>query len=45
MLYEVIPVLTGPNRRWFAKDYRFVTSFQSAAGAAPGTSILMKGFV
>ena len=42
--FAVIVVLIGANQRWFAKDYRFVTSFQSAAGAAPGTSILMKGF-
>ncbi|HOZ72321.1 MAG TPA: MlaD family protein [Spirochaetales bacterium] len=42
--FAVIVVLIGANQRWFAKDYRFVTSFPSAAGVAPGTSILMKGF-
>lgn len=42
--FVVIIVLVGANQRWFAKNYRFVTSFASATGVAPGTSILMKGF-
>jgi phospholipid/cholesterol/gamma-HCH transport system substrate-binding protein len=42
--FVAIVVLIGANQRWFAKDYRFVTSFPSAAGVAPGTSIVMKGF-
>ncbi|MBU0928365.1 MAG: MCE family protein [Spirochaetes bacterium] len=42
--FVAIVVLIGANQRWFAKDYGFVTSFASAAGLAPGTSIMMKGF-
>jgi phospholipid/cholesterol/gamma-HCH transport system substrate-binding protein len=37
-------ILVGANQRWFARDYRFATRFQSAAGVTPGTAILMKGF-
>ncbi|PKL22978.1 MAG: hypothetical protein CVV47_17245 [Spirochaetae bacterium HGW-Spirochaetae-3] len=44
VFFVVIVVLIGANQRWFAKDYRFVTSFPSATGVAPGTSIIMKGF-
>lgn len=42
--FVVIIILIGANQRWFAKDYRFTTEFQSASGVAPGTSIVMKGF-
>lgn len=42
--FVAIVVLVGANQRWFAKDYTFKTSFQSASGVAPGTAILMKGF-
>jgi phospholipid/cholesterol/gamma-HCH transport system substrate-binding protein len=44
VFFAVIVVLIGANQRWFAKDYSFVTSFQTATGVAPGTAILMKGF-
>ena len=37
-------VLLGANQRWFSHDIRFVTRFPSAAGAAPGTAIMMRGF-
>jgi phospholipid/cholesterol/gamma-HCH transport system substrate-binding protein len=37
-------ILVGANQRWFARNYRFATRFQSAAGVATGTAILMKGF-
>jgi phospholipid/cholesterol/gamma-HCH transport system substrate-binding protein len=37
-------VVLGANQRWFAKDVRFVTRFASAAGAAPGAPIMMRGF-
>ncbi len=44
VFFAVIVVLIGANQRWFARDYSFVTSFQSATGVAPGTLIIMKGF-
>ncbi len=44
VFFAVIVVLIGANQRWFAKDYSFKTSFQSATGVAPGTAIFMKGF-
>jgi len=44
VFFAVIIVLIGANQRWFAKDYGFKTSFQSATGVAPGTAIFMKGF-
>jgi phospholipid/cholesterol/gamma-HCH transport system substrate-binding protein len=37
-------VFLGANQRWFSKDIRFTTRFSSAAGAAPGTAIMMRGF-
>jgi phospholipid/cholesterol/gamma-HCH transport system substrate-binding protein len=37
-------ILLGANQRWFAKDIRFRTRFTSAAGASPGTAIMMRGF-
>jgi phospholipid/cholesterol/gamma-HCH transport system substrate-binding protein len=37
-------VLLGANQRWFSKDIRFATRFASAAGASPGTAIMMRGF-
>jgi phospholipid/cholesterol/gamma-HCH transport system substrate-binding protein len=37
-------ILLGANQRWFSKNYRFTTRFNSALGAAPGTAIMMKGF-
>jgi phospholipid/cholesterol/gamma-HCH transport system substrate-binding protein len=36
--------LLGANQRWFAKDYKFVSRFPSAAGASAGTAIYLKGF-
>jgi phospholipid/cholesterol/gamma-HCH transport system substrate-binding protein len=44
VFFAVIVILIGANQRWFAKDYSFVTQFQSATGVAPGTAIFMKGF-
>lgn len=44
VLFGAIVVLVGMNQRWFAKDYRFWTTFSSAAGVSPGTPITMKGF-
>jgi phospholipid/cholesterol/gamma-HCH transport system substrate-binding protein len=37
-------ILLGANQRWFAKDIHFRTRFTSAAGASPGTAIMMRGF-
>ena len=37
-------ILLGANQRWFSKDIRFTTRFSSAAGASPGTAIMMRGF-
>lgn len=37
-------ILLGANQRWFSKDIRFTTRFESAAGASPGTAIMMRGF-
>ena len=37
-------VFLGANQRWFSKDIHFTTHFSSAAGAAPGTAIMMRGF-
>jgi phospholipid/cholesterol/gamma-HCH transport system substrate-binding protein len=37
-------IVLGANQRWFAKDIRFQTRFSSAAGASPGTAIMMRGF-
>ena len=36
--------MAGASQRWFAKDPRFRTVLASAAGAAPGTAIFMRGF-
>jgi len=37
-------IFLGANQRWFSKDIRFSTRFSSAAGASPGTAIMMRGF-
>jgi phospholipid/cholesterol/gamma-HCH transport system substrate-binding protein len=37
-------IFLGANQRWFSKDIHFTTRFASAAGAAPGTAIMMRGF-
>ena len=37
-------ILLGANQRWFSRDFRFTTRLNSAAGAAPGTPIYLKGF-
>jgi phospholipid/cholesterol/gamma-HCH transport system substrate-binding protein len=37
-------IFLGANQRWFSKDIRFETRFQSAAGAGAGTAIMMRGF-
>ena len=37
-------ILLGANQRWFSKDIRFTTRLASAAGASPGTAIMMRGF-
>lgn len=34
----------GANQRWFARDYRFSTRFDSAAGLSVGMPLQMKGF-
>jgi phospholipid/cholesterol/gamma-HCH transport system substrate-binding protein len=36
--------MTSSASTWFAKDIPFTTRFASAAGAAPGTAIMMRGF-
>lgn len=43
--FTVLIILLGAKQRWFAKDYKYVTSFQSAAGIGPGSNIMLKGFV
>ncbi|HUX36779.1 MAG TPA: hypothetical protein VMV44_02635 [Rectinemataceae bacterium] len=42
--FVAILALAGANQRWFARDYHFMTTLGSAAAAAPGTDILMRGF-
>jgi phospholipid/cholesterol/gamma-HCH transport system substrate-binding protein len=37
-------VFLGANQRWFSRDIRFTTRLSSAAGASPGTAIMMRGF-
>jgi len=37
-------ILLGSHQRWFSKDIKFTTRFTSAAGAAPGTAIMLRGF-
>jgi ABC-type transport system involved in resistance to organic solvents, periplasmic component len=37
-------IAVGANQRWFAKDVSFTARFQSAAGASPGTALMMRGF-
>jgi phospholipid/cholesterol/gamma-HCH transport system substrate-binding protein len=37
-------IFLGANQRWFSKDIRFAARFSTAAGAAPGTAIMMRGF-
>jgi phospholipid/cholesterol/gamma-HCH transport system substrate-binding protein len=34
----------GANQRWFARDYRFSTRFDSASGLSVGMPLQMKGF-
>lgn len=40
----VILGLAGANQRWFVRDYHFYSILDSAAAAAPGTDIFMRGF-
>ncbi len=44
LVFAVGIILLGANQRWFSKDIRFTTRFASAAGASPGTAIMMRGF-
>jgi len=37
-------ILMGVNQRWFAKNYRFHSQFQSAEGLTLGMSIKLRGF-
>ncbi|MDR2176423.1 MAG: MlaD family protein [Treponema sp.] len=37
-------VFLGSGQRWFAKDYQFVTYFDSAAGLSKNMAVLYKGF-
>lgn len=39
-----ILVMMGINQRWFAKDYRFTSSFNSGNGLSVGMPITFKGF-
>jgi phospholipid/cholesterol/gamma-HCH transport system substrate-binding protein len=40
----VIVVFVGVNQRWFAKNYRFRSRFDSASGLSVGMPIMLKGF-
>jgi phospholipid/cholesterol/gamma-HCH transport system substrate-binding protein len=37
-------IFLGANQRWFSKDIHFTARLTSAAGASPGTAIMMRGF-
>ncbi|MDR2135191.1 MAG: MlaD family protein, partial [Treponema sp.] len=39
-----VVILLGSGQRWFAKDYHFVTYFDSAAGLSKNMAVLYKGF-
>lgn len=39
-----IIVLLGGNQRWFAKNFKYRTSFESSSGVTVGTAITMRGF-
>lgn len=39
-----ILVMMGINQRWFAKDYKYTSSFKSGNGLSVGMSIKLKGF-
>lgn len=36
--------LLGSRQRWFARDYQYVTTFESASGFSAGMPVLYKGF-
>lgn len=40
----LIVIFMGINQRWFAKDYYFITKFQSGNGLSVGMPIKLKGF-
>jgi len=44
ILLAGILVLMGGKQRWFAKDYVFLSQFNSSAGVSAGTGIFYKGF-
>jgi len=37
-------VVTGVNKRWFARDYEYVTRFNSAEGLSVGMEVKLRGF-
>ncbi len=37
-------VVTGVNKRWFAKDYEFFSRFNSASGLSVGMPVKLRGF-
>lgn len=37
-------VVTGVNKRWFARDYEYVTRFRTAEGLAVGMEVKLRGF-
>lgn len=36
--------LLGSRQRWFARDYQYMTTFESASGLSAGMPVLYKGF-
>lgn len=37
-------IMLGSRQRWFARDYQFVSSFNSASGLSIGMPVMYKGF-
>ena len=37
-------VVTGVNKRWFAKDYEYFSRFNSASGLSVGMAVKLRGF-
>ena len=44
ILLAGILVLMGSKQRWFARDYVYISQFNSSTGVSVGTGILYKGF-
>lgn len=44
LLLVFILILAGGKQRWFSRDYRFTSQFNSGSGIPVGTPILYKGF-